>query len=63
VAAGAVLGSEASMASMRGRWFESRGAKVRVTYHPAYLLRSPGQKMHVWKDLQAVMQALREGPA
>jgi DNA polymerase len=25
------------------------------TFHPAYLLRNPGQKRPVWEDLQAVM--------
>lgn len=60
VAAQAVLGSQAPMAVMRGRWHESRGAKVRVTYHPAYLLRSPQQKAHVWQDLQAVGRACRQ---
>ena len=63
VAAGAVLDSQAPMAAMRGRWFESRGAKLRVTYHPAYLLRSPEQKVHVWQDMQAIMRALREEAA
>lgn len=29
-----------------------------VTYHPAYLLRSPGQKAESWKDLQVVAQFL-----
>ncbi|HXH64947.1 MAG TPA: uracil-DNA glycosylase, partial [Mariprofundaceae bacterium] len=57
VAAQAVLGSDAPMAAMRGRWHESRGAKVRATYHPAYLLRSPQQKAHVWQDLRAVAHA------
>jgi uracil-DNA glycosylase len=60
VAAQAVLGGNASMAAMRGRWHECRGAKVRATYHPAYLLRSPEQKAHVWQDLQVIAEALRE---
>jgi len=60
VAAQAVLGTQAPMASLRGRWHESRGAKVRATYHPAYLLRSPLQKAHVWQDLLAVGRACRQ---
>jgi DNA polymerase len=28
------------------------------TYHPAYLLRSPGEKKKAWEDLQQVMQRL-----
>jgi uracil-DNA glycosylase len=60
VAAQAVLGNDAPMAAMRGRWHESRGIKVRVTYHPAYLLRSPEQKAHVWQDMQVIARALRQ---
>jgi uracil-DNA glycosylase len=60
VAAQAVLGSDAPMAAMRGRWHESRGVKIRVTYHPAYLLRSPEQKAHVWHDMQVIARALRQ---
>ena len=60
VAAQSVLGSQESMASLRGRWHESRGAKVRATYHPAYLLRSPQQKAHVWQDLQEIGRVCRQ---
>jgi DNA polymerase len=30
-----------------------------VTYHPAYLLRSPRKKARAWADLKAVRAALR----
>ncbi len=36
----------------------SRGARLIVTYHPAYLLRDPRQKKEAWKDLQMAMAAL-----
>jgi len=39
-----------------------RGAKVAVTYHPAYLLRDPRQKGEAWKDLQMVMKEMRLEP-
>jgi len=58
VAAQAVLESEAPLGTLRGRWHEYRGIPVRVTYHPAYLLRSPDQKRRGWSDLQLVRQAL-----
>jgi DNA polymerase len=29
-----------------------------VTYHPAFLLRDPRQKVEAWKDLQMVMREL-----
>jgi uracil-DNA glycosylase family 4 len=50
-----LLGVRQSLASLRGRWHAARGAKVAVTYHPAFLLRDPRQKVEAWKDLQRVM--------
>jgi DNA polymerase len=50
-----LLGVKQSIASLRGRWHTARGAKVAVTYHPAFLLRDPRQKGEAWKDLQRVM--------
>ncbi len=58
-----VLGVRQSLASLRGEWFASRGAKVAVTYHPAFLLRDPRQKAEAWKDLQRVMAELGLTPA
>ena len=34
------------------------GTQVVVTYHPAYLLRSPGEKLKAWEDLKLVLQLL-----
>jgi DNA polymerase len=47
---------------LRGQWFELGPDKIplTVTYHPAYLLRSPDQKALVWQDLQGVAHRLRE---
>ena len=53
-----LLGVKQSLASLRGRWYTSRGAKVAVTYHPSFLLRDPRQKGEAWKDLQRVMAEL-----
>lgn len=50
-----LLGVKQSLASLRGLWHTARGAKVAVTYHPAFLLRDPRQKAEAWKDLQRVM--------
>lgn len=50
-----LLGVQQSLASLRGKWHECRGAKLAVTYHPAFLLRDPRQKAEAWKDLQMVM--------
>jgi DNA polymerase len=53
-----LLGVKQSLGSLRGTWHSCRGAKVAVTYHPAYLLRDPSQKAEAWKDLQRVMAEL-----
>ena len=58
VAAKTLLGLNDTMANMRGQWFDFRGTRLRVTYHPAYLLRDPRQKGEAWKDLQEVMKYL-----
>lgn len=57
-----LLGVRQSLASLRGHWHSARGAKVAVTYHPAFLLRDPRQKGEAWKDLQRVMAELRLTP-
>ena len=54
-----LLGVKQSLASLRGEWHSVRGAKVAVTYHPAFLLRDPRQKAEAWKDLQRVMAELK----
>jgi uracil-DNA glycosylase len=54
-----LLGVKQSLASLRGHWHTVRGAKVAVTYHPAFLLRDPRQKAEAWKDLQRVMAEMR----
>ena len=53
-----LLGVRQSLSSLRGRWHSSRGAKLVVTYHPAFLLRDPRQKGETWKDLQMAMVEL-----
>lgn len=51
-----VLDTEAAVGKMRGQvhyYSESEPpTPVVVTYHPAYLLRSPDQKKSSWEDLQ-----------
>jgi DNA polymerase len=70
VAARTLLAMNDSMSNLRGRWYDFRpagaysndpswtGAKLAVTYHPAFLLRDPRQKKEAWKDLQMVMKEL-----
>jgi len=58
VAAKTLLAINAPMSDLRGRWYDFRGTKLAVTYHPAFLLRDPRQKKEAWKDLQMVMREL-----
>ena len=55
-AAELLLQIKGSVGGMRGKTYRWRGAKLIVTYHPAYLLRSPSAKRPVWDDLQRLAQ-------
>ena len=50
-AASLLLGTDASIASLRGRVHRYRGIPLVVTYHPAYLLRNLHDKARAWEDL------------
>lgn len=60
VAAQTVLQTDATLGSLRDRWHDYNGIPVWVTYHPAYLLRSPQQKQHSWQDLLALSGRLQQ---
>ena len=51
IAAQNLLGSADPVGRMRGRPHQFGGIPLVVTYHPAYLLRSPSQKQKSWSDL------------
>lgn len=59
VAAHNLLKTDVAVGSLRNREHVIGGIPVVVTYHPAYLLRSPDQKGKAWQDLQAVLRMLR----
>ena len=58
------MGISEGILKSRGRWLEYRvGEKmvpVMPTLHPAYLLRQPGHKNLIWRDLQAVAAKLED---
>ncbi|HOW58866.1 MAG TPA: uracil-DNA glycosylase [Candidatus Omnitrophota bacterium] len=58
----ALLQTEQGISSLRGTFQEYEGIPVMCTYHPAYLLRSPGEKRKVWDDMKKVMKRLEEAP-
>ncbi|MFM2342606.1 MAG: hypothetical protein RLZZ592_2259 [Pseudomonadota bacterium] len=45
---------------LRGRVHEYHGVPVVVTYHPAYLLRTPADKSRAWEDLCLAREVLRQ---
>ena len=66
-AAKTLLNTVESIGRLRGRWHEyfvsgvtGAGPAIPLmpTYHPAYLLRTPGDKAKAWNDLQMVMARL-----
>lgn len=54
----ALFGSFPTLGAMRHKWFDYRGAKVMVTYHPSYLLRNPAAKKDTWEDIQMLMREM-----
>jgi uracil-DNA glycosylase family 4 len=66
VAAQAVLGTDASIASLRGHAhrIDVDGAPVPVivTYHPAYLLRNLADKAKVWADMCLAREVFEQTP-
>ncbi|NNE38912.1 MAG: uracil-DNA glycosylase [Gammaproteobacteria bacterium] len=58
IAAQNLLKSDVPIGKMRGKDYEygEEGIPVVVTYHPAYLLRSPREKRKSWQDLQLAVR-------
>ncbi|MEO1201160.1 MAG: uracil-DNA glycosylase [Pseudomonadota bacterium] len=63
VAAQNLLESDLPVGRLRGRQHDLDGIPLIVTYHPAYLLRSPTQKRKVWQDLCLARSVRREATA
>jgi DNA polymerase len=53
-----LLQTKAPISRLRGQWHDYRGIKLMPTFHPAYLLRNPGEKRLVWEDIKQVMAEL-----
>ena len=64
IAAQNLLRTDTPIGRMRGQRYEYSEPKVPVvvTYHPAYLLRSPTEKRKAWEDLQMAMGIVRGQP-
>ena len=60
VASHALLGGTTSLTVMRGIEYQYRGIPLRVTYHPAALLRNEHWKKPAWQDLKTLRQRYEE---
>jgi len=59
-AARTLLDTNKPLKELRGKWLEWRGIPLRVSFHPAFLLRFPKEKGAAFDDLKAVVQHLKE---
>ena len=53
-----LLRTNRPLTRLRGRVHGLAGIPLVVTYHPAYLLRSPAQKTHAWEDWRRIRDLL-----
>ncbi len=55
-----LLGTDSPLGRLRGKRHSFGNVPLIVTYHPAYLLRSPSQKRKSWDDLRLARSIVRE---
>ncbi|OGW33171.1 MAG: hypothetical protein A2X58_09815 [Nitrospirae bacterium GWC2_56_14] len=60
VAVKTLLKTKAGITSLRGTWQTYQGIPLMPTFHPAYLLRTPGDKKLVWEDIKKVMAEMNK---
>jgi DNA polymerase len=53
-----LLQSKVPITKLRGNWHSYHGIKLMPTFHPAYLLRNPGDKKLVWEDIKKVIKEM-----
>ena len=53
-----LLQSKVAITKLRGNWHSYHGIKLMPTFHPAYLLRNPGDKKLVWEDIKKVIKEM-----
>jgi uracil-DNA glycosylase family 4 len=62
-AAQTLLQTDTPISRLRGRAYDYRGTTLIPTFHPSFLLRSPGYKRDAWEDLKLALRLLgREVP-
>ncbi len=58
-AATSLLGRDATLGSLRRKVHDHGGIPLVVTYHPAYLLRTPMDKAKAWQDLCLAVKTMK----
>lgn len=61
-AAKTLLRTQDPISRLRGRVYEYHGAKLIPTFHPSFLLRTPGQKKYAWEDLKTALAVIGRDP-
>jgi DNA polymerase len=61
-AARTLLKTQDPISRLRGRVYNYRDAKLIPTFHPSFLLRSPGYKREAWEDLKRALAILGREP-
>ncbi len=59
-AAQALLRTKEAVGKLRGKWHDLEGIPLRVTYHPAALLRDERYKKDVWEDMKELTRKYKE---
>lgn len=57
-----LLNKPVAITKLRGTWCQHEGIALMPTYHPTYLIHSPGKKGEAWADLKAVLSKLGKEP-
>jgi uracil-DNA glycosylase family 4 len=55
-----LLKTKEGITKLRGKWRDFDGIPLMPTFHPAYLLRNPKDKVLVWEDIKKVILQLEK---
>jgi len=53
-----LLNSTVAISKLRGKFYDYQRTKLIPTFHPAYLLRNPQEKILVWEDMKKIKAEL-----
>ena len=60
----AVIGDEQKISEIRGKWIDKKmgncNVSIIVSFHPAFLMRQPDQKVMAWADLKSIRKKISD---